>query len=428
MTTTFSGPSVSLGTDTTSIHTRRALKDEITRAENQAEATRRRYGLRRTVQGLLFQRDRDGTDGQHRTCFCGRGVRSGQAAVSVMVTNGGKARYKGLTSCGDVWACPSCAAKIAGERRKELERAMVAAHLKGLQGYLLTLTFPHDFGMALAGLGEAFAKALQGFQNSRAFKGFVARHGSIGRVKGLEVKHGANGWHPHVHVLVFARPGLLEDVRGLDALRAEWVKHLLKRGLGAPEQRSDMIAHALDLRGGDDAAAYIAKYGHDERWGLSSEMTSGLHKVGTDAQGHHTPFQLAALAGQGEAWAGALFREYVQAMKGRRALTWTKGLRRALLDSEDEATDEALAALDEPAPEEHHVGYIGLERFQEILARRLEGDLLYSIATWHGIPSQADLDELVDGMISAHPRRASGFLAQVGAGVRRLVGMVGQYA
>lgn len=428
-----SGPSVTLGIDTTSIHapTNQRVRNTRTEAEKttrQAEAMRFRYTLRRTAQGLLFDRGRNGGEGQHRTCFCGRGVRDGQAGVSVYRTTTGKARYRGLTACGDVWACPSCAAKIAGERRKELEAAMVAAHLMGNHGYLLTLTFPHELGMGLADVTGSFTKAMQGFKNSRTYKAFMERHGRIGQIKALEVKHGGNGWHPHVHELVFARPGLLEDVRGLDSLRGEWVKQLLKRGLGDSSKKSDMLTHALDFRGGDDAAAYIAKFGHDEAWGISSEMTQGMKKVGTDGAGHHTPFELLHLAAQGDGTAAFLYREYVAAMKGKRAITWTRGLRKALLNSEDEATDEALAALDDPKPEESFVVHLPIDLYQELLARKQEGEFLYHVATWLGELSEENALAIAADLIGTKRRTASGWLASIGHGVKKLMGMAGEFS
>lgn len=411
---------MTLGIDTTSIHTGTAQDSRNTHF--QAEAMRRRFGLRRTAQNLLFDRTRNGAEGQHRTCFCGRGIREGQGFVSVYRA-AGKARYKGLTACGDVWACPSCAAKIAGERRKDLERALVAANLDGKHGYLLTLTFPHEYGMSLEDLNGRFAKALASFKNSRGYKGFMEDHGRLGQIKALEVKHGGNGWHPHVHELVFADRGLLEDVRGLDRLKQAWVKALLKQGLGDPAKASDMLSHALDFRGGDDAAAYIAKFGHDERWGMSSEMTEGLKKICTDRNGHHTPFELLDLAQSGEGWAAVLYREYVAAMKGKRAITWTRGLRLKLLGETDEATDEALALLDDEKPDEEFIGQIDIDRYQEVLARCKEGDLLYLVATWKGELGQDILDELVDTLIERNRRRSSGFLASVGHGVKKLIGV-----
>ena len=403
----------SLGIDTKSIHA--------------AEVKRARYTLRRDVQRMVYVPS-DGANGQHRVCFCGRGVRDGQAGISILRrAGGGGARYRGLTSCGDVWACPTCAAKIAEHRRAEMQRAMVAAHLRGSHAYLLTLTLPHDFGVGLDELMGPFSKALQRLKNSRAYKGFMANHARLGQVKALEVKHGGNGWHPHVHELVFAAPGMLEDTRGLDSIRAAWVAALLKVGIGSQAQVSDMLEHALDLRGGDQAAEYIAKFGHDTRWGMSSEITQWMKKTGGVRGGHYSPFELAALGAAGDGQARALFLEYIQAFKGRRAMTWTRGLR-ALLLGEDELTDEQVAQLDAPLPEEEHVGNIDIDRYQEIVARRMEGDLLYHVSIWIGPMTQSDLDELVDGWIAARRRIASGFIASIGHGMKRVLDLAGAHA
>lgn len=413
----FKAPNITLGIEPDTVHRQRAV----------AGANLSRSTLRRQVAGLLHDR-KYAAEGQHRVCFCMRTVREGQAGVNVYRTVTGKSRYTGLIPCGDVWTCPECAAKIAAKRAAELERALVIANLAGHHAYLLTLTFPHEHGISLADLLGPFAKALQTFKNSKGYKGFMLRHRRLGQVKALEVKHGGYGWHPHVHELIFAAPGMLEDTRSLDALRRAWVDALLKWGLGERRNRSDMLAHAFDLRGGNDAAAYIAKYGHDERWGMSHELAAPLAKAETDPMGHHTPFQLAALGAAGEVWAADLFREYVAAMKGKRAMTWTRGLRKALFGIDNEETDEALAKLDEPMPEEKFVGMVSVEDFQELLARRKEGDLLYIVGTWIGDMSEADLAEVVEGLISSSKRRSSGFLAQIGYGLKKLVGLPGQFS
>lgn len=395
-----------LGIDTKSIHS--------------AEVKRARYTMRRSIQRMTYA-PAEGANGQHRVCACGRGVRDGQAGISILRrAGGGGARYRGLTACGDVWACPVCAAKISEVRRRELQKAIVVANLRGSHAYLLTLTLPHEFGVDLGALMGPFAKALQRLKNSRGYKAFMERHGRLGQIKALEVKHGPNGWHPHVHELVIAAPGLLEDTRGLDDLRAAWVASLLKSGIGDTSKVSDMLAHALDLRGGDDAAAYVAKYGHEERWGMASEMTQWMKKTGGVRGDHFTPFELAAMGAAGDAHARRLFAEYLEAFKGRRAMTWTRGLRARLLDDE-ELTDEQAAALDDPMPDEEHVGHIDLDRYQEIVARKREGDLLYHVSIWTGPMGQADLDELIDGWIDAGPRLSSGAMFTVGHGLRRLI-------
>lgn len=368
-----------------------------------AESKRNRYSKLKTAQRLLWD---SSAEHVHRTCKCHRRITSEAAGIGVWQgVDVASARLSGVGTCGSVWACPVCAMKIASGRQVELEFGQVAAHARGKHGYLLTLTFPHEAGMPLADITGAFGKALQKFKNSSSYKGYMRRHGRIGSVKGLEVTHGGNGWHPHVHELVWALPGLLEDTRGLDRLKAAWVDALLKCGLGSSEKRSDMLAHALDFRGGDDAAAYIAKYGRGERYGLSNEvLPTPTAKAGRGE--HATVWQLLERAEQGDREAGELFREYAMAFEGKRALTWTPGLK-DLLGVRDMTDDDLAAMGEEPKPEETIVGRLTVDQYQAVWGRDLLADLLWIVATWPGM-QQNDLDELVDGWIAHTPRRSSG--------------------
>lgn len=387
-----------LGSNAKSIHKARKPAPD----GHPAESRRIRYDRLKVAGRLLYDR---AAESVHRTCKCHRFVHSDIAGVGVWQTADREgARLSGVGTCGSVWACPVCAPKIASRRQVELVAGQVAAHAMGRHGYLLTLTFPHERGMALVEISAGFADALRRFKNSRAYKAFMERHARLGSVKGLEVTYGGNGWHPHVHELVWAAPGLLDDVRGLDSLKAAWFAALVKAGLADQSQLSDVLAHGLDLRGGDDAAAYIAKYGRDEKWGVSSEvMPATGAKAGRSGQ--VTPWQLLAQAAQGDREAGALFREYALAFEGRRALTWTPGLKAKL--GIEELSDDDLAALgEEPAPQERQVGRMTTDQYQEILARDRLADLLYTVATWPGM-QQTDLDDLVEGWTTG-PRRSTG--------------------
>ena len=146
----------------------------------------------------------------------------------------------------------------------------------GGQVQLMTLTFPHEADWPLGDLLKRFDRARNRFTNSRAFKKILGNEGSascIGRVTSLEVTHGVNGWHPHLHVLLFLGRDL--STHETDTLKKMWVNHLFKVGLGEAAKLTDMMAHALDLRGGEDAAAYIVKYGREEDWGRSEERRVG---------------------------------------------------------------------------------------------------------------------------------------------------------
>ena len=107
----------------------------------------------------------------------------------------------GLQTCGSVWTCPVCAAKIAERRRVELLDAMEMHKAQGGAVSLLTLTTPHQRGDNLAVLLAQQGKALVGFLKDRAVVAVFAEMGWIGQVRALEVTHGRrsdrnNGWHP----------------------------------------------------------------------------------------------------------------------------------------------------------------------------------------------------------------------------------------
>ena len=56
------------------------------------------------------------------------------------------AAYGGLKTCGSVWCCPVCAAKVATRRADDLATVMRAVDELGGSAFLLTLTMRHDRG------------------------------------------------------------------------------------------------------------------------------------------------------------------------------------------------------------------------------------------------------------------------------------------
>src|SRR5664279_1636637 len=51
--------------------------------------------------------------------------------------------FQNLQTCGSVWVCPCCAAKISERRKNELKAAVISHESTGGKVYLLTLTLPH---------------------------------------------------------------------------------------------------------------------------------------------------------------------------------------------------------------------------------------------------------------------------------------------
>jgi hypothetical protein len=405
-----------------------------------------RFALLRMSQSLVYDRTASPAQ-QMRVCWCHRTIVSPDGDVGVFrVKDGSNARFSGVATCGSVWHCPVCAAKITEARREELSRAMVA-HVRNNGGaYLLTLTFPHESDHPLPELMSKFAKAMDRFKSCSPFKKIMGKDGNAGRigsVRSLEVTvSGTNGWHPHTHDLVFCdRNGLEElmftdDVRvdddgNLDSasireLKQAWVKSLFKAGLGDQSKLTWMMQHALNVRGGEYAAEYIAKFGRDERWGASSELTRPHSKIGAvERDGeviHFTPFQLLLWAAEGDGWAAHRFREYADAFLGKRMLSWSPMLKKRLLGTDEEASDEALAAA--PLVEEVFVGPLTDDQYAVLLSRNQLGEFLRYVSTCCSDPAtaKADIDEYVEAVKASIPASHSAVRRK-----RRVFGGEGPY-
>lgn len=247
----------------------------------------------------------------------------------------GKAFYSGLQVCASVWACPVCAAKISERRRAELVTSVALAKSMGMHVKLLTLTVPHGLGDDLPTLLVQIRNAWRRTTTGRAGKDFRKLLGIKGTIRALEVTHGQNGFHPHLHVLLFLEQDATNNcIQGL--FTPIWQDACVKAGLPRPSD-----AHGCRVDDGSKAAAYASK------WGLESEMTKSHTKQGRN--GSRTPWDfLRAVLERSEGWqqSAHLFRTYAAAFKGQRQLYWSNGLR-ALLALGEEETDEEVAAVQE---------------------------------------------------------------------------------
>jgi len=417
------------------------LKDNFgskTKAAGQAF----RYQLLRTAQSILAVSGKTWKE-QHRTCWCSRSLRYGDYGEA----GGGRvdvyrnqardgASLAGLNRCGNLHTCPVCAAKVGELRRKQLSAAMVQHIGNGGAAYLLTFTFPHEADESLESLLAKFDKARKRFKDNRTWKALRKEKRVVGYVNSLEFTVSQeNGWHPHVHMLVFCdkqafgegvstgggvRVNCMDDMKKaangdlesfvIEDLRRAWCEILFKVGLGDNSKLTDMLKHALNVRGGEKAAEYIAKFGRDEKWGASSELAKSHAKVGTAGEKwgvlHFTPFQLLVWAEQGDGWAVHRFREYAAAVEGKKAMVWSPGLKKAL-GVEDVNEEEWAASDDTPQPDQIMVGFLTAEQFAVIMSRKHLPQFLEYVATC--CDEQSHLDEYID-MLDGVDKVASGAL------------------
>jgi hypothetical protein len=329
-----------------------------------------------------------------RTNNCLR-VRQGGKQIQVHKSlQYGTASYSGLQTCGSVWVCPVCAAKIAERRKAEIVAAMASHKAAGGCVNMLTLTTPHQRSDDLRALLAKQSTALHSFWNDRHVKAILAEMGVIGQIRALEVTHGRlsprnNGWHPHYHILLFAGSGV--DLARFDqAQMTDWQVRFYLRwanacklaGLGEPSYE-----HGLKLDDGAKAAQYVSK----GMWGVEDEMTKGHTKKALHGE---TPFDFlrAILADDDDKQATALFLHYAEVFKGKRQIVWSRGLKARF--SIGEKNDEELASEKDDFAEV--LGAITLEQWRDVLSADFRAELL-NAAELGGWPAVLDLLQSIKG-------------------------------
>jgi hypothetical protein len=333
--------------------------------------TEYRFSIQRAARSVIGNYD-------HRLMGCC--VRQHPMAGAVEVwrdpaTN--SAHFRGLEQCSRVWTCPVCAQRITRERRKELTYALAAAKLKGWAPVLMTFTLRHTRDDTLESLIDGLGAAVRRFKSGREYQDFKSEWRIQGGIKALEVTYGENGWHPHVHEIVFL--DFKANSRSMDGMK-RWAADLWLAALGQ-EGFSASYEHGLDIRTADsDVADYVAKWGHEPRelaWGVENEIAGAPNK-----KAHFdglTPFQLLECVGNGDAQARMLFQEYASVMQGKRQLVWTRGLR-AALEMPDELPDEQLP-LFEDTPESYVVARFEYDQWKRCALYELQPKIL-AFAGW----------------------------------------------
>lgn len=271
------------------------------------------------------------------------------------------ASYGNLQACGSVWNCAVCAAKISEKRRSELKQGIARHRKNGGYVYLLTLTNSHHHGDNLEQLMAGQKKAIKYLWSDRKSKEHFSELGKVGHITANEVTHGKNGWHPHMHILMFFDKAV--DIKELQTFIANYWQHCCKKS----KLKEPSIEHGCDITDGKFADRYVAK------WGIEEEMTKGHIKKGR--AGGNTPFDLLRLSESGCENSGRLFQQYAAAYKGKRQLSWSSGLKKLLLV--EDVTDKEVAEKDDDDSIEERE--LALEIWRLVLIYKARGEVLKAI-------------------------------------------------
>ena len=372
---------------------------------------------------------------------------NGQVAV-YKSGKGSAGHYGNLQTCGSVWICAVCGAKITERRAEEVSVACRtwAAEAPGGCTVMVSTTIPHYHDDSLADLRYHLMYARRRMKDQKPLKrqpGFncyqdiLARYGIEGSVTAIEVTYGQNGWHPHSHELYFSNRTLSDgELQELEAdLTTAWIRAVDKRGKLLDRFRGedvrdgldkrqrilqDMQEHSVDVRRAKSAADYISKMGfvdydlHKDLlhggWGFAQELTKA-HLKKSRRKGM-SPWDLLRMIdanpGDRQVWGRCayLFREYADVFQGKAQLFWSKGFKARLGIAE--VSDEEIAAETDSNPSEV-IGHLDADEWAVVRKNKLRARVLIlaQLKPFEYIKNYINAYTLPDGKSRGKPHEKS---------------------
>jgi hypothetical protein len=288
----------------------------------------------------------------------------GAGAVNVGRTASGVVHVGGVQRCASVWACPVCAPTIRERRALEVDQVVSGALAAGKFVYFVTATVSHKLGEHLADVLGLVTESWRATFSGR-FSATLKAAGYVGMIRNIEVTHGHNGWHPHIHaILIFDRPAAAM----VQSLGSRYSTAVASRGgvslFPGPGWNASLCSSASAI------SSYLAKV--EGGWGVGLEMARGDLKLSKGTNGR-TAMQLLTDAAGGCPDSAILFRIYEQATKGRNFMRFSRGLK-AMFGVEEITDDEAA----EVAPEDELVAQwiIPVGLWRKTVRAGLLGDVL----------------------------------------------------
>jgi hypothetical protein len=299
--------------------------------QKKIDANKRKWKLKRHAERLMPE---------HRTNYCMRRVGTNAEGVQLYhnptINN---AHFQNLAHCDNVWTCPVCSATISSRRANELQLAINKWHQAGGNTCMLTYTMRHkrddDENLLVSQLRSAKRKMYKDREGRNLRKSVGYSHA----VTALEVTyHDRNGFHIHIHEMLFLDPDLVTvdldvlDDNALetylnDKLSPLWIKSLESFGASAD------LVHGFKVSTGEQfRREYVAKFGHlpkDDHWTEANELALSSSKRGKPnaviKRGWH-PFEiLEKTQGNPNSRWGRIWARYVKFTKGKNQLTWSPG-------------------------------------------------------------------------------------------------------
>lgn len=309
--------------------------------------------------------------------------------VVTVMSNGSDAHFSGVMTCGSR-LCPVCGPRIAAQNGIDI--AHVIRQWRDAEGgrvYFGTFTVRHNRYDSFEQLREAVSDGWHAVTGGRGWLRDRRAAGISHWIRVFEEKWSlANGWHLHVHYLLFARRDApqFQVSMLLDSMFARWSRAVKNAGFRSPLPQGQDL-HEVHGDGAEDLGGYFSKQVTDAAESMTAddyrrlgfEMTSKDGKLRVTKMGVNslTPGEILGLAILGDPRFVALWREYERGMEGRRVIAWSRGLREwagvsVMTDEEaaQEANDQQIEQTGKPV-----IG-MAASGFAKVARYRLRTDLL----------------------------------------------------
>jgi hypothetical protein len=175
----------------------------------------------------------------------------------VIGMKGSSVQQRGLSTCGSVWACPVCNAKVLSKRSKEIQQALDTWKEQGGHFIFETLTIRHRpwervqlQRRAIQGAWKAITKG--------SFKSTNGMYDQVGFFRVAEISSGDKGENLHLHVIRFIDRWLTESEiqEWKSKIFNKWSSSLVAHGMQAPKADFHDFRQVASL---DDFAGYLTK-------------------------------------------------------------------------------------------------------------------------------------------------------------------------
>jgi hypothetical protein len=305
------------------------------------------------------------------------------------------ARYNNLCTCGRVWTCPYCASRTSNHRRMEIAYA-VGKWLKSdaiNKVALLTYTIQHDASMSLPDCLNVLSNAYRSLHSGSFWQKQKKEHGLIGSIRTLEITWGINGFHTHIHELLFHTSD--QEPTLSEAVGSQWTYLTHKVGNMTNE-------HGFDLEVANEKVyQYVAKHGHLPlaEWSLAHEVTNPHKRAGKENRTYmQVLFDMAH--GKGRPLDKRFIVGYCNALHGRKQLVWSPGLKQIF--GLKEIADEVIAQLSQSHESDELFAIVSEHAWQLIKSKFKRGEVLVKASELNFEQFQLWLRNEVTGIDTVH--------------------------